>query len=151
MANHVRQQIREAVALRLTGLETTGTRVYQSRLIVLQADELPALLIATNSESIELIDIGINALQQRTLTISVTALVKAIDSLDDMLDTVIKEVEQAMSASLTANTLDGLVKDLVLTGIEIEMNSDMEVPAGQAVLTFNANYYTRAQAPDVSI
>lgn len=148
MANHVRQQIREALATVLTGLTTTASRVYQSRLVQLEADELPALLIATNSESVEVLDFVTNPTLGRALTIDVTAVAKAVSNLDDTLDKVIKEVEIAISAS---NTLGGLVRDVVLTGIEIEMNAEAEVPTGQAVLTFNANYYTRAQAPDVSI
>lgn len=42
MANHVRQQIREAVATTLTGLSTTSTRVFQSRLRPLVDADLPA-------------------------------------------------------------------------------------------------------------
>lgn len=148
MANHVRQQIREALATVVTGLVTTGAHVYQSRVVQLESSELPALLIATNSESIDVLDFVNNPSLERTLTINVTAVAKAVSNLDDTLDTIIKEVEVAVS---TSNTLGGLVKDVVLTGIEIEMNSDAEMPTGQAVLTFNANYYTRAQAPTVSI
>ena len=51
MANHVRQQVREAVSTLLTGLTTTESRVYQSRITPLQANELPALLVATNGET----------------------------------------------------------------------------------------------------
>lgn len=148
MANHVRQQIREALAAVVTSLATTGARVYQSRVVQLEANELPALLIATNSESIDVLDFVSNPSLERTLTINVTAVAKAVSNLDDTLDQIIKEVEVAVS---TSNTLGGLVKDVVLTGIEIEMNADAEMPTGQAVLTFNANYYTRAQAPDVSL
>ena len=148
MANHVRQQIREALATVVTSLATTGARVYQSRVVQLEPNELPALLIATNSESIDVLDFVSNPSLERTLTINVTAVAKAVSNLDDTLDQIIKEVEVAVS---TSNTLGGLVKDVVLTGIEIEMNADAEMPTGQAVLTFNANYYTRAQAPDVSL
>ena len=148
MANHVRQQIREALATVVTSLATTGARVYQSRVVQLEANELPALLIATNSENIDVLDFVSNPSLERTLTINVTAVAKAVSNLDDTLDQIIKEVEVAVS---TSNTLGGLVKDVVLTGIEIEMNADAEMPTGQAVLTFNANYYTRAQAPDVSL
>jgi hypothetical protein len=148
VANHVRQQIREALATVVTSLATTGARVYQSRVVQLEPNELPALLIATNSESIDVLDFVSNPSLERTLTINVTAVAKAVSNLDDTLDQIIKEVEVAVS---TSNTLGGLVKDVVLTGIEIEMNADAEMPTGQAVLTFNANYYTRAQAPDVSL
>jgi len=41
MANHVRQQIRERLATDLTGLTTTGRRVYQSRVYSLEDGNLP--------------------------------------------------------------------------------------------------------------
>lgn len=148
MANHLRRQIREALATVVTGLSTTGARVYQSRVVQLEANELPGLKVFTGSEAVEVIDIGSNPLQERNLTVTVTAIAKAVSDLDDTLDQIIKEVEIAVASN---NTLSGLVKDVVFTGSDVDMNADAEMPTGQAVLTFNANYYTRAQAPDVSL
>lgn len=151
MANHVRQQVREALSTLLTGLTTTSTRVYQSRLTPLQANELPALLVATNAESIEALSVTNNPLLERSLTITVTAVAKAVSNLDDTLDSMIKEVEQAINASATANTLNGLVKEISFKEVEIEMNATAEMPTGQAIMTFIASYYTQAATPDVSI
>jgi hypothetical protein len=148
VANHLRRQIREALATVVTGLSTTGARVYQSRVVQLEANELPGLKVFTGSEAVEVIDIGSNPLQERNLTVTVTAIAKAVSDLDDTLDQIIKEVEIAVASN---NTLSGLVKDVVFTGSDVDMNADAEMPTGQAVLTFNANYYTRAQAPDVSL
>ena len=50
--SHVRQQIREQVVTLCTGLTTTGSRVYDTRLYNLDpADNLPGLVIYTQSES----------------------------------------------------------------------------------------------------
>jgi hypothetical protein len=116
--------------------------------VQLEASELPGLKVFTGSEAVEVIEISSNPLQERNLTVTVTAVAKAVSDLDDALDQMIKEVEVAVASS---STLGGLVKDVVLTGSDVEMNADAEMPTGQAVLTFNANYYTRAQAPDVSL
>lgn len=151
MANHVRQQVREAVSTLLTGLTTTESRVYQSRITPLQANELPALLVATNGETLEALSVTNNPLLERSLTITVTAVAKAVSNLDDTLDAMIKEVEQAINASATANTLNGLVKEISLKELEIEMNAEAEMPIGQATMTFIASYYTQAATPDVSI
>jgi len=148
VANHLRQQIREALAQVVTGLATSGSHVYQSRVVQLEANELPALKVLTGDEAVTIVDIGSNPLQERNLTVTVTAVAKAANNLDDMLDTMIKEVEVAVASS---NTLGGLVKDVVLTGTGVDMNAEAELPTGQALITFNANYYTRAQAPDVSL
>ena len=50
MANHLRQQIRERIGTTLTGLSTTGSNVYQSRVYQLEDSNLPALLIYTKSD-----------------------------------------------------------------------------------------------------
>jgi hypothetical protein len=47
---HVRQQVREALAIQLTGLTTTGAKVFQSRVYPLESSDLPCLLIATEEE-----------------------------------------------------------------------------------------------------
>ena len=50
---HYRQQIRERVATTLTGLTTTGSNVFQSRVYPIENTELPCLLIYTREESSE--------------------------------------------------------------------------------------------------
>jgi hypothetical protein len=151
MANHVRQQIREAAAGLLNGLATTGSNVFQSRVYALADDELPGLVVITNREAVSTIDGGINPALMRSLELVVIAKAKLTTNLDDKLDTIIKEVEAALNSSVTANTLGGLVKGIDLASIDIEMNGDNEKPVGQATMTFNAAYYTQASAPDVSI
>ena len=55
MANHIRQQIRERVGTTLTGLSTTGSNVFQSRVFNLEESNLPAIIIYTKSEAGELL------------------------------------------------------------------------------------------------
>ena len=47
---HARQTIREAAATKVTGLTSTSTRVFQSRMV--PQETLPCLLVATNDEEI---------------------------------------------------------------------------------------------------
>jgi hypothetical protein len=151
MANHVRQQVREALATLLTNLTTTGTRVFQSRIRPLADNELPCLMISTNQEDIEMVGSNTDPALERSLTIRVTAVAKATATLDDTLDTIIKEVEVKLNASIAANTLNNLVKGISLNGIEIEFSDETEKPVGQAVMSFTALYYTLASTPDASI
>lgn len=151
MANHVRQQIREAAATLLTGLSTTGARVYQSRVHVLSDADLPGLVITTNEEQVEFASIGFPALLNRQLDLQVRAVAKSNTDLDDTLDTMVKEVETALSASVSANTLGGLAKSIALSSIYIDMNADAEKTTGQAVMNFTVQYKTQANAPDISI
>ena len=151
MANHVRQQIREAVAVLLTGLTTSGARVFQSRLYALSQAELPGLVITTNEEQVEFGSLGFPPLLNRRLNLQVRALAQANNNLDETLDNMIKEVESALSNSIVANTLNGLVKSTGLSSIYIDMSAESEQPIGQAVMNFTVDYKTQANTPDISI
>jgi hypothetical protein len=151
LANHIRAQIRHAIVEILTGLPTTGANVFQSKVSALQDDELPALKVSTNKEVIDAITINSDPTLERELVAVVTVVVKAVDGLDDEIDQIIKEVEQAINQSEEVNTLGGLVKSMVLTDIDIDGNSEAETPTGEAVLSLKIEYYTQASVPDVSI
>ena len=65
--SHVRKQIRDAVVTALTGLSTTGSRVYKSRIYPLETGKLPGLAIYTKSEEIQNNTIGAPRTQIRIL------------------------------------------------------------------------------------
>jgi hypothetical protein len=148
MANHVRQQIREKIGTTLTGLTTTGSNVFESRVYPLENANLPALIIYTKEESSEPIVIGTQRLMSRELSVVVEGYAKATSNFDDTIDTISKEVEAAIAAD---RTLDGLAKDTYLESTEIEFNSEGEKPLGYVSLTFLTNYYVKENAPDVAV
>ena len=148
MANHIRQQIRERVGTVLTGLTTTGSNVYQSRVYPLQETNLPALLIYTKTETSEPLVIHTDRLLERNLSLVVEAFVKANSNFDDTVDTIAKEVEEAMAADTTIN---GLAKDAFLESTDIDFNSEAENPVGFASLTFLIKYYVLETNPDVAV
>ena len=146
MANHIRQQIREKFGTTLTGLTTTGSRVYESRVYPLET--VPALAIYTKSETSEPIVIGTDRVMSRELSVVVEGYAKATSDFDDTIDTISKEVEEAIAAD---RTLDGLAKDCYLESTEIEFNGEGEKPLGYVSLTFLANYYVQETNPDVAV
>lgn len=148
MANHVRQQIREKFGTTLTGLTTTGSNIYQSRVYPLENINLPALVIYTKSETSEPIVIGTDRVMSRELSVIVEGYVKATSNFDDTIDTISKEVEEAIAAD---RTLDGLAKDCYLESTEIEFNGEGEKPLGYVSLTFLTNYYVQETNPDVAV
>ena len=148
MANHIRQQIREKFGTTLTGLTTTGSNVFESRVYPLENASLPALIIYTKSETSEPIVIGTQRLMSRDLLVVVEGYAKATSNFDDTIDTISKEVEAAIAAD---RTLDGLAKDTYLESTEIEFNSEGEKPLGYVSLTFLTNYYVKENAPDVAV
>ena len=148
MANHVRQQIREYFGTTLTGLTTTGANVYESRVYTLQEDTLPSLVIYTKSESSEPIVIGTDRVMSRELSVVVEAYCKATSNFDDTIDTISKEVEEAIAAD---RTLGGLAKDTFIESTDIDYTGDGEQPVGYVTLTFLTNYYVQETNPDIAV
>lgn len=147
MANHIRQQIRDAVKTALTGLSTTGANVFDSRVYELNDSELPALRIFTNGEDMQIDSIGFSRLIDRRLELVIEACVKQNGAFDDTLDTILKEVEVAIAANQGA----GGAKWIQLQKIEIELGGEGEKPVGLGRMTFQVPYLTALGAPDVAL
>ena len=97
MANHLRRQIRERAATTLTGLTTTGSNVFQSRVYPMESAGLPGLCIYTTDEAIEMQSMGGTRNVSRDLTLIVEGYATDSANVDDTLDQIGKEVEVAMS------------------------------------------------------
>jgi len=148
MANHIRQQIRERVASTVTGLTTTGSNVYQSRVYPLESGNLPALLIYTKNEDTELLEMGSSRTLQRNLILNIEGYAKGTSNTDDVVDTIAKEVEIAMSTDTTHNDL---ALDSYLESTEIEYNGEGDQPLAVIIMSFNIKYTTTENAPDVAL
>ncbi len=148
MANHLRRQIREAVATAVTGLTTTGSRVFQSRVYPLELTDLPALLIATLSETSEPVTIHGPRELMRVLSVQVSGITKATADLDDALDGICKEVEIALASDIT---LGGKCKSVTLTTTSMELTGGSDTPVGRATMVFKVDYYAMENAPDVAL
>ncbi len=148
MANHVRQQIRERIAANVTGLTTTGSNVFQSRVYPLQVSQLPALLVYSLSESAEIDSLTPPRGSTRALQVAIEAVTKQSADLDDKLDTICKEVEVALAADLTVNNL---ADDIYLESTEITLDEKSEKPTGRALMTWRVQYRVRETAPDAAI
>ena len=148
MANHIRQQIRERVGTTLTGLSTTGSNVFQSRVFNLEESNLPAIIIYTKSEAGELLEMGSTRTLQRNLALVVEAYVKANTNYDDTIDTIAKEVEAAMGADVTHNDL---ARDSFLDSTEINYNGEGEQPIAVMTMIYNIIYLTTETTADVAL
>lgn len=146
MANHVRQQLREAVATVVTGLTTTSTRVFQSRVYPLQTSELPCLVITTDGDQSENLTVHNPVQQQRQAPVRIEAYARATTTLDDTLDTICKEVETAI-----ANTSSSTVKGMLYSSTQIDIEILGDQPVGKATMLFSKDLYTVSNAPDVMI
>ena len=140
--SHARQQIRDQLKTTLTGLVTTGSNVFDSR--VYDHDVLPSLSIYTLSE--ELGEESANK-QLRMLSVVVEVRAKATTNLDNTLDTIGAEVESAIFAS-GDTTLNGKCKDFDFEAVDIELSGDQDQPVGLMSMRFVALY--RVDKSDVT-
>jgi hypothetical protein len=141
---HARQLIREQVATTLTGLSTTGSNVFQSRVYPLQESNLPALLIYTKEESSEAIVMGSDRAIERELTLAVEAYVKNNTNSDDIIDDIAEEIESAIGAD---STLNNKAKDVFLVSTDINYVGEGENPVAVATFNFLVNYCTDETNP----
>ena len=136
---HVRKLIRDNIKTTLTGLATTGSNVFQTRLFSLGEDKLPALCIYTSSEETEYGSITLPRTQIRTLDITVEAYVKGTSAIDDTLDTIAVEVEEALQTDVTRG---GYAKKTDIVSFTTEYNGEGEQSVGIGGFTIRVTYVT---------
>jgi hypothetical protein len=140
---HKRTSIRNNVTSTLTGLTTTGSNVFESRIYPNELAKLPLLNIYSNTETSELLTIG---KIERNLEIMVEGFAKATSNIDEALDTIAKEVEVALGNDLTRG---GHAKETYLTNTEYELENIGNQQLGVIKMTFNVQYITTKDNPEV--
>ena len=145
---HVRQQLRERAATTLTGLSTTQSKVYQSRIYPLGSANLPGLLVYTKSEDSEVVTMSGVRTVFRNLFLVIEGYVKAVSNYDDTVDTIAEEVETALGNDVTLN---GLAKNSYLISTNIEYQGEGEKPVAVVSMTYNIEYMTIENAPGTSV
>jgi hypothetical protein len=141
VADHLRTQIREQVVSELTGLATTGSNIFESRVYPMESAGLPGIIIYTTDEVVEADQSSTTSSGRRLvrfLTLKIEGYAKAETDVDDTLDTIAKEIEEKIAGS----TIGGLVKDVVLAETEIELTAESEQPVGRLNLTYQIHYET---------
>ena len=137
--SHARQKIRDAVVTLITGLTTTGTRVYDTKLYNLDpSEDFPGLVVYTKNESSERSDFSPNN-YYRELEVVIEGYAETNSAVENTLDTISLEVENVMGANpLLSNT----ATTSELTQTEIEFDVMGERPIGITRLTYSVTYYT---------
>ena len=147
--SHVRQQIREAFGTACSGLSTTGTNVFQTRVYPIESGSLPGLCIYTTSETVsdQVEDLGgASRLVTRSLSVRVEGYARASSNLDDTLDTISAEVETAVADS---TSIDALLTDLELSSTDVSFTEgDREI--GVITLDFGVIYTTAFNDPETA-
>lgn len=151
MGDHVRKQIRDRVKTLLTGLTTTTSNCYASRVKPLQDAELPAVLVDT-LEAGEIRPgsaFGAGRVLERALPLTISVAVKQTDNYQDTLDQIYKEVEIALAGD---NTLGGLAKYVQPSSEPAaDLSGEGEKPIATGRMTFEVVYLTALNAPDQAL
>ena len=144
---HLRQSIRERVGTDVTGLTTTGSNVFQTRLYPVEAGSLPCLLIYSISEESGVTEMASPRPMTRVLNIVIQGVVSATQP-DDTLDLISKEVEVAMAADVKINDL---ADNSYLSSTEIEINAEGAKPIGIVRLNYVVEYRNLDNNPETAI
>lgn len=144
MADHLHKQIRDKIETALTGLTTSGARIYANRIQPMADANLPGLRIYADEESAEVQTMHAPYLQERTLRLSVECCAKATTALDDTLDLMSKEVEVALAAGIT---ISSRVLVPIYTGMSFD-DEQSDKPVGVKRLNFSVTYSGMSNAPD---
>jgi|TARA_R110000851_G_scaffold5_7_gene51 hypothetical protein len=134
---HIRQQIRSRVVSDLTGLALTGSNIQDTRLYNLTQIQLPCLEIYTENENSEISTIGPNVTLDRELDLIVIGYAEANTGIEDTLDTIALQVENALGADLTLNNL---AVTQYLENTVISFTSEGEKPIGTVTLSYKIRY-----------
>ena len=144
---HLRQSIRERIATDVTGLSTTGSNVFQSRVYPVEDAALPCLLVYTTSEESEVTEIASPRPMTRFLNVIVQGVVGATTP-DDTLDDISKEVEVALAGDVSINNL---ANNSFLSSTTIEFNAEGAKPIGTVMLNYIVEYRNLDNNPESAI
>ena len=142
MTDHVRKQLRDQVAVLVTGLVTYAVNVYKNRRYPVDSSELPCLIVQTGDEEIELLTMDYPAQQLRREQLIITVIAETTTGLDDMLDEICEDIEVALAGNVT------IAKNFKLESISgIEPNVVGDKPVGVVDMRFVGEVYTVENAP----
>lgn len=139
---HPRQVIRHAVVAQLLGNTVAGARVFAARRVPFQRVELPAVAVYVPTESVEVTSRATAPRElDRRAQVVVEACAQGAGDVDDALDEIALQVENALHADWT---LGGVASDLLLVSTEVDVMDDGKQLIGVARLEFEVRYYSDA-------
>ena len=134
---HIRQSIRDNVKTTLTGLGITGDRVYVNRIYPFLQQVSNGILIYTESEATEYLTMGRPRSQERTLTLKVEIYAKSTTNLDNLIDDIALEIENALCIDPTRG---GVATDTMIMNFDSDFSGDGDSPVGVGMLDVIVKY-----------
>jgi len=148
--SHARQQIRSAFLAALVNATEANANVFSGRVYPLQSAITKAIVVYTSNEGIDIATIGSLGTARsymRDLSVVVEAYVKTSIEIDNALDALSTEIEEAID--LDAG-IRNLVEDYFLSNVEVQLETN-ETPVGVSRMTYTVRYRTRPGAPQTII
>jgi len=160
---HIRTRIRTRAKALLTGLATTGANVFENRQTAIERSALPALNVSLGDEAIQ--DIAKSGRLGRQLDLHVDIVCEDDGTLAADLDTILAEVETALSYSATLSAANAavfglsegdrwtknLIKDITPRAIGEMYDGEGRRITGQARITFAVEYHTQDGTPGAAL
>lgn len=145
---HQRKAIRDAVVAIVTGLATTGARVFPSRSYPYDPEKGggAALLVYAMQEASEPDTLGPGRKLSRALDVVIESVAMVNETLDDLLDQIAKEIEVAMAGA--GLTLGGVCKDQWLRETRLVFGKLGEKQTGGFAMTYTVLYRTTQANPE---
>jgi hypothetical protein len=148
MADHLREQILDAIVTKLTGLATTGANVDRLRVYAHDPADLPSLNIKQGDE--EIIEDGVYDYVDRELTVNIEIREQSSSvQLDQTLNLISKEVTIALAADITQG-ITGLINSSEVGTSEPEPADGEETNKPTALMIMTWLFYYRTTRADPS-
>ena len=149
MANHLRRQIRERIATDVTGMTTTSTRVFQSRVYPIEESKLPCLLVFDSEEEIEVQAMGGTRSILARLMVNIEGFAQggSGQAVQNTLAQIQKEVQIAMQGDITINSL---ARDSYIVSADASLSAEAKKPSGSLRMGYLVEYQYLENAPDVA-
>jgi len=146
---HVRQQVIAATTAAVTGLTTTGAKVFPSRTAPLADADVPGLTVTDQDETViqEQSPFG-HLYRQLTIEINGHSANTTDAAVSVELNKIASEVEVAMAANVS---LGGIALGSTLVSTEKALNDDADGVTGSIKLTYTVDYLTAVGAPDTPV
>ena len=134
--SHGRTDVKSEIEAILTGLSTTGARVYVDRFYPLADDDFPCLVVNANTDEVDLVRSNLNRIW-RNFRLDVVAYGQRTSGLVAVLETINSEVDAALSGA----TLTG-IQTIWPDSCELSTDPDGEQPVGTLTKTYRVGYIT---------
>lgn len=144
--SHVRQQLREHVRDILLSQTDAGNNVFVSREYPIAQEQLPALIVSTETESVDNMTMLKPIQQLRTVDLQITVIAESVNGVENISDSICADIEKLIDQS------SGLAQSILLNSTSgMQPNVIGEKPVMIVDMNFIAQIGTFSNNPELAI